>query len=682
VSIRSQLLIVAFSTLVLPWAGCQYARELEVALRASQEQALLASAGTIANALSAAPQRVFRGGADAQKFDPASGDLYVFSLDRQPLLDGYREDWGIAQDPVALAGKFGRGARIQTGITERYLFLYMEVDSAHFKPEPSDVHPAHDRFDRVDLLLERPDGALQSYFFATNAPGLIEAQSLVTQEDGSDHAAAEPRIQAYWLQTKAGYHLEARLPLSLIGDRMWIEARDGTADPPPQELRAIEALQGGRLFFAPRGLDDLLATFVRDGTRATVVDANGLKFGAAGHFDPGSEETDGAMLAEGWFRRLMALDNSSLPERSTAPDRLEGAPVAGALAGHPGVVWLRTGRRNLPVLAAAAPITVDGVTRGAVELEQAGDELVGLRDRALMRLFNLTLLATAVAVAFVFGFATWIGIRIDRLRAAAESAVGADGRIRLGMPESDRRDEIGALARSFEFLLARLNEHAQYLRTLGGKLSHELRTPLTIVRSSLDNLESLGLSGEQAAFVRRAREGSLRLSSILSALGAAARVEESIKQAERVGFDLRELLISAVGAYQSGFPRVRIELAAPGDACFLRGAPDLVVQLLDKLIENAVDFCPDGGLIAVTLTRGVGNYELAVSNDGPPIPQDMLGRLFESLFEQRASRDDKPHFGLGLYIVRLIAEFHAGRVTAANRADGGGAIFTVSLPII
>ncbi len=681
-SIRSQLLIVAFSTLVLPWAGCQYARELEVALRASQEQALLASAGTIANALSAAPQRVFREGADSAKFEPGRGDLYVFTLDRQPLLDGYREDWGIAQDPAPLAGRAGRGARVQAGITERYLFLYIEVDSAHFKPEPSDVHPAHDRFDRVDLLLQRPDGALQSYFFATTAPGLIAAQSLVTGEDGSDHAAAEARIQAYWLQSKSGYSLEARLPLSLIGERLWIEARDGAADPPPQELRSVEQLQGGRLFFAPRGLDDLLATFVRDGTRATVIDANGLKFGAAGHFDASAEETDGALLAETWFRRLMAIDNSSLPERSTAPDRLGGAPVDDALAGHPAAVWLRTGRRNLAVLSAAAPITVAGTIRGAVLLEQAGDELVGIRDRALMRLFNLTLLATAVAVAFVFGFATWIGIRIDRLRAAAESAVGNDGRIRLGMPESARGDEIGALARSFESLLARLNEHAQYLRTLGGKLSHELRTPLTIVRSSLDNLESLGLSGEQRAFVRRAREGSLRLSSILTALGAAARVEESIKQAERVGFDLRELLISAVGAYQSGFPKVRIELAAPGDACFMRGAPDLIVQLLDKLVENAVDFCPDGGLIAVTLTRGVGNYELTVSNDGPPIPQEMLGRLFESLFEQRASRDDKPHFGLGLYIVRLIAEFHAGRVSAANRADGGGAIFTVSLPII
>ncbi len=91
------------------------------------------------------------------------------------------------------------------------------------------------------------------------------------------------------------------------------------------------------------------------------------------------------------------------------------------------------------MLTAAAPIVIEDRTLGAVVLEQAGDQLLALRDDALTRLFNLTLIATAAAVIIMFGFATWISLRIGRLRNAADSAVGSDGKIRLGMPESGQR---------------------------------------------------------------------------------------------------------------------------------------------------------------------------------------------------------------------------------------------------
>jgi dedicated sortase system histidine kinase len=665
---------------VLPWAGCQYARELETALRASQEKSLLASAGTIANALSSQPQRVFRDPDDIQTFDANLGDLYVYPLQNQPLLDGYRDDWGVATNPTALPTASGYGARAQVGATARYLYLYVEVDDADFDAEPGNVHPEHDRFDRVDLTLQRPDGTRVFYFFGTNAPGLIAAQSIVNGGDGRDHAAEEPRIQAFWLQTSAGYHVEARIPLSFVGSRLWVEAEDGRGSG-TSGVDSVEVPDGGRLFFTTPGLDALLSTFVRDGTRATVIDANALKLGAAGNlrantpFDPDE-------ISESWYRRWMNVDTSSFPLQVSAPDRVSGNSVAAALAGTPHAGWVRGAVGQELLLSAAAPIVIDGVTRGAVFLEQAGDQLLSLRDHAVTRLFDLTLLATGAAVVVMFCLATWISLRIGRLRDAADSAVSSNGKIRLEMPESASADEIGALSRGFERLLARLNEHTQYLRTLGGKLSHELRTPLTIVRSSLDNLESEGLRDDQRRYVTRAREGSQRLQSILSALGAAARVEESIKQAERVNVDLRELLTSAIAAYGDGFPQVHFVLETPTDPCFIRGAPDLLVQLLDKLVENAVDFCPPGGRITVRLERATGNYLLQVQNDGPPIPQALHGRLFESLFEQRQDRDDKPHFGLGLYIVRLIAEFHGGTAVAANRSDVGGAIFTISLPLI
>jgi two-component system, OmpR family, sensor histidine kinase ChvG len=678
VSIRLQLLIVALTTLVLPWAGCQYAKELENALRSSQEQALLASAGTIANALSAQPQRVFHDAEDTQPFSAGAGDLYVYPLVTQPLLDGYRQDWDVPAEPTVLPTTTGYRARLQAGSTEGFLYLFIEVDDPHFDPEPNNARPDVDRFDRVNLALDGPNGR-EAYFFGTDAPGLIAAQSVVKGEDGVDRVAEEPRIQAFWLQTAAGYHLEARIPLSFVGRHLWVEALDGRGK--GKAGFAADSAAGGRLFFATAGLDSLLETFIGDGTRATVIDANALKLGTAGSVVSRKRaETEESEPI--WYRYFLDIDTSDMPTLSTAPDHLSGASVSSALHGQAHAQWVVRGRNRELLLTAAAPIVIDGHLHGAVVLQQAADQLLALRDRALSRLFNLTLIATAAAVITMFAFATWISLRIGRLRDAADSAVGSDGRIQLSMPESASADEIGALSRGFERLLARLNEHAQYLRTLGGKLSHELRTPLTIVRSSLDNLESEGLRDDQRRYITRAREGTQRLQSILSALGAAARVEESIKQSERVNFDLRELLISAVAAYRDGFPRTHFALQTPEDPCFARGAPDLMVQLLDKLIENAVDFCPKDGTVTVRLERVPENYCLQVTNDGPLIPEALMGRLFESLFEQRQGGDDKPHFGLGLYIVRLVAEFHGGSAVAANREDGSGVVFTITLPLI
>jgi two-component system sensor histidine kinase ChvG len=677
VSIRLQLLIVALTTLVLPWAGCQYARELETALRSSQEQSLLASAATIADALSAQPQRVFHDAGDTEAFSAGAGDLYVYPLVAQPLLDGYREDWDVPAEPTPLPTTTGYHARLQAGSTEGFLYLFIEVHDSHFDAEPLNVQPDTDRFDRVNLALDGPNGR-EAYFFGTDAPGLIAAQSVVKGEDGADRVVAEPRIQAFWLQTSAGYHLEARIPLSFVGRHLWVEAQDGRGK--GRAGFAADSTAGGRLFFATAGLDSLLESFIGDGTRATVIDANALKLGSAGTV-VSKRRSEMEASEPIWYRYFLSVDTSDMPRLSTAPDHLSGESVSSALNGHPHAQWVLGDHREM-LLTAAAPIVIDGHLHGAVVLEQTADQLLALRDRALSRLFNLTLIATAAAVIIMFAFATWLSVRIGRLRDAADSAVGSDGRIQLTMPESASADEIGALSRGFERLLARLNEHAQYLRTLGGKLSHELRTPLTIVRSSLDNLESEGLRDDQRRYITRAREGTQRLQSILSALGAAARVEESIKQSERVNFDLRELLISAVAAYRDGFPGAHFALQTPADPCFARGAPDLMVQLLDKLIENAADFCPQEGTVTVRLERVQANYSLQVANDGPLIPEALMGRLFESLFEQRQGDDDKPHFGLGLYIVRLVAEFHGGTAVAANRDDGSGVIFTIMLPLI
>ena len=104
--------------------------------------------------------------------------------------------------------------------------------------------------------------------------------------------------------------------------------------------------------------------------------------------------------------------------------------------------------------------------------------------------------------------------------------------------------------------------------------------------------------------------------------------------------------------------------------------------MLDKLAANAVDFATGDDQVELTLAREQGTAVLRVSNRGPLLPGGMKERLFDSLVSVRKSAPgDEPHLGLGLYIVRLIAEFHGGRATAMDRPDASGVVFEVRLPL-
>jgi signal transduction histidine kinase len=126
------------------------------------------------------------------------------------------------------------------------------------------------------------------------------------------------------------------------------------------------------------------------------------------------------------------------------------------------------------------------------------------------------------------------------------------------------------------------------------------------------------------------------------------------------------------------------ELRVPAGEVQFFGAPELIAQMLDKLCANAVEFAAPGTPIVVALLRQETALRLVVANEGPTLPATMQERLFDSMVSVREKRGGggEPHLGLGLYIVRLIAEFHGGRAVAANRADARGVSVSVTLPLV
>jgi two-component system sensor histidine kinase ChvG len=363
---------------------------------------------------------------------------------------------------------------------------------------------------------------------------------------------------------------------------------------------------------------------------------------------------------------------------------LPAREIDGALAGILTIDRRLTPDGKAVIVSAAHPIWVGDQVRGAVIVEETTNAVLAERNRAFERLFSIVLATLIGSVALTL-YASRLSARIRRLRDEAEAAIDEHGRVRGAVAASAAGDEIGDLSRSFSSVISRLAQYASYQQNMASRLSHELRTPVAVVRSSLDNLRLSPLPDEARVYIERAQLGLNRLTHILTRMTEATRLEQSLGDAERERFDLAKVVAGSVDGYRIAYPAKTIVLEARGDEIPVLGAPDLIAQMLDKLVANANEFAINDAPIVVRLT-GIeepsgAQVRLAVENEGPPLPLAMQGRLFDSMVSVRSEHvGNEPHLGLGLYIVRLIAEFHGGSVRAENRADGRGVIVTVTLP--
>jgi signal transduction histidine kinase len=113
----------------------------------------------------------------------------------------------------------------------------------------------------------------------------------------------------------------------------------------------------------------------------------------------------------------------------------------------------------------------------------------------------------------------------------------------------------------------------------------------------------------------------------------------------------------------------------------LHCAPDLLAQALDKLVDNAISLSPPDCRVMISLRRQDGECLLGVANTGTRLPDVSHEQLFDSLVSIRDKKVGRSHLGLGLHIVKLVAEAHGGSVGARNLPDGGGVEFTIRLPM-
>lgn len=677
--LRLKLLLIAMVAAVFPLAGWRFVVQMETTLRQSQERTLVANARTLASAIPAAEEKL-----RSTLFGSEVLHARPMLVDVDP--DGYADDWGSWHAaPERLQTTIdGLSAQLYLGIGPSAINIWVEVDDA--TPVGANVDGSMgERADQIDIAIRDRFGE-RRWRLARSGNGVSAAQP-IAGANGREPSFALP---AAWIDRPGGYRAEVRLPLADRGFAMAIEVRDypvAGADLPRASAHTGTAEQ----HFMPISLlwqdSRLLPNLVPDYSRLRVLDEHGYVLARTGSLRPGSDisDDDDDLSFLRWLRALVyrhILAPDMVRDDGYAFNLLQLAneQVDAALTGTPSARWRPAASQASVILTAAVPILHEGDVRGVVLLEQTSDALLLWTNRALGSLLLGGLLTMLIAAAILFGYAGYLSFRIRKLRNAAENALSPEGRVIGSFPRSTRVDEIGDLSRSFGRLLDQVSAYTDYLRTLGSKLSHELATPLAVVKSSLENLEQEPMTESARIYAERARSGAERLGALLRMLSQASRIESAIAGAEAEDFDLRDFLLGAAAGYRDLAEDRDFRVSVPEHAVPFHGAPELIHQALDKLVDNALGFSPPGGWIRLTLDPRFDSIDLVLSNNGPPLPQKMQDRLFDSLISVRDGRATvSPHLGLGLYIVRLIAELHQGDAAASNLPENQGVEFRLRL---
>jgi two-component system, OmpR family, sensor kinase len=256
-----------------------------------------------------------------------------------------------------------------------------------------------------------------------------------------------------------------------------------------------------------------------------------------------------------------------------------------------------------------------------------------------------------------------------------------DPSLRIPHPQSE--DEVAELARTLEGMLQALDESRAETETaltrqreFVADASHELRTPLTSVLANLELLEE-ELEGEQREAAASALRSSRRMRRLVADLLLLARADAGRRAAPHVPLDLSEVLTEAAGELEPVAGEHPITVSAPPGAR-VEGARDELHRLALNLLENALRHTDPGTAVEATVERRNGQVVLAVEDDGPGIPAALQEKVFERFF--RGAGDRSGSSGLGLAIVRAVAESHRGDVRLEPPLDGRGARFVVRLP--
>lgn len=665
------LLFSSLFLLALPWLGYRYIDEMKDFLLQGQEDAQLLAARAIATVLNGRAE-LFYPVDKPTDITVENSALYVYPLEEPIEVDGYAGDWGVLEQQAKTFGREstifdrtgGAGQAVNfnllLGKYGQYLYALVRVkDESVVYRDPR--YRRLDHSDHVRMEVITADATVKRVMFITEGQG--QASVYEMNADWLTPTTGQPiyAVSAIWRELGDGYYLELRLPVSWLSEQSQMLIAVANVDSP------IE-----------RQVDSIVAT-LENGSGSNL----NLLVSRSPELDrilTGLGSSDESICVVDSYRRVRGIfggDNESA--LCSGKDRVSGELVDVALGGNQSVTRYPNDYGET-VIVAAHPVYTNDEVLGAVLIEKNSSRILGLQRESLLQIIFATFIVFVIAIVGLMLFAAWIAYRIRKLQKEASKAIDGDGRVVSEYIKADHNssDEIGQLSRDISALLSRLKSYTGFLETVPRTIRHEILNPVNTISMSLQKLEA---GKPDQSLLASARQAALQLEMIVQGLTEAARIEDALTDDEYSRIELAALVKEYV--YNSALKHGadRFVYSGPDAGVYIKGSDLRIVQLLDKLKDNALDFHDNDSQIIIEITSGAAEVKMCVINEGPQIPDEISGRLFTGMISGRPVKNDRPHLGIGLFIANRIAQQHGGNLTVSNREGGKGVIACLTLPV-
>ena len=342
------------------------------------------------------------------------------------------------------------------------------------------------------------------------------------------------------------------------------------------------------------------------------------------------------------------------------------------------------GNPDRTVMHVAAPVRQGTQIIGVLTVSRPNQTLEPYIQRSRDRILRWSwgLLGMSLLIGLLFTW--WMASSLQRLRGYANAVAQGE---RAELPRMGRfsgNTEFSDLAQAVERMRRRLEDKA-YVENYVHTLTHELKSPLAAIRGAAELLQEPMPEPDRARFASNIQRQSERLQQLIDRLLALADVEQmrGLRTVEPV--DLVPLTRELLHTLE---PRLRLKNLHVVEAMDTGGATGLVVngdrflmaQALANLLDNAIDFSPQGGVLTVSIRRVHGAVEWSVQDEGPGVPDYAVDKIFDRFYSLPRADTREKSSGLGLCLVREVSDLHGGSVTLTNISQPRGCKACLSLP--